>query len=53
MVARSPDQNTVPMAIAELTDSALEDLAVMMASVTRSIMPLTALYILDRRWFVE
>ena len=53
IVVRSPDLKVVPMAIAELTGSASQDRAVMMAAVALSIMPLLLLYIFAQRWFVE
>ena len=53
IVIRSPDMKVLPMAIAELSGSAGEDRAVMMAAVALSILPLLVLWIVAQKWIIQ
>lgn len=53
IVARTPDMKVLPMAIAELSGSAGENRAVMMAAVALSILPLLALWIVAQKWIIQ
>jgi multiple sugar transport system permease protein len=53
IVVRSPDMKVLPMAIAELSGTAGEDRAVMMAAVALSILPLLALWIVAQKWIIQ
>jgi len=53
IVARTPDMKVLPMAIAELSGSAGENRAVMMAAVALSILPLLVLWIVAQKWIIQ
>ncbi len=53
IVVRSPQMKVVPMAIAELSGTAGEDRAVMMAAVALSILPLLLLWIVAQKWIIQ
>jgi multiple sugar transport system permease protein len=53
IVIRSPDMKVLPMAVAELSGSAGEDRAVMMAAVALSILPLLVLWIIAQKWIIQ
>jgi multiple sugar transport system permease protein len=53
IVVRSPDMKVLPMAIAELSGTAGEDRAVMMAAVALSILPLLVLWIIAQKWIIQ
>ncbi len=53
IVARSPEMKVLPMAIAELSGTAGEDRAVMMAAVALSILPLLVLWIVAQKWIIQ
>jgi multiple sugar transport system permease protein len=53
IVVRSPDMKVLPMAIAELSGTAGEERAVMMAAVALSILPLLALWIVAQKWIIQ
>jgi len=53
IVIRSPQMKVLPMAIAELSGTAGEDRAVMMAAVALSILPLLILWIVAQKWIIQ
>ncbi|MDQ6604278.1 MAG: carbohydrate ABC transporter permease [Chloroflexota bacterium] len=53
IVIRSPQMKVLPMAIAELSGTAGEDRAVMMAAVALSILPLLVLWIVAQKWIIQ
>jgi len=53
IVVRSPQMKVVPMAIAELSGTAGENRAVMMAAVTLSVLPLFVLWVVAQKWIIQ
>jgi len=53
IVVRSPQMKVVPMAIAELSGTAGENRAVMMAAVALSILPLFILWLVAQKWIIQ
>ena len=53
IVVRSPEMKVVPMAIAELSGTAGENRAVMMAAVTLSVLPLFVLWVVAQKWIIQ
>ncbi len=53
IVARSPEMKVLPMAIADLSGTAGDDRAVMMAAVALSILPLLVLWIFAQKWIIQ
>ena len=53
IVVRSPQMKVLPMAIAELSGTAGENRAVMMAAVALSILPLFILWLVAQKWIIQ
>ncbi|MDQ2787995.1 MAG: carbohydrate ABC transporter permease [Chloroflexota bacterium] len=53
IVVRTPQMKVLPMAIADLSGSAGEDRAVMMAAVALSILPLLILWVVAQKWIIQ
>jgi multiple sugar transport system permease protein len=53
IVVRSPDMKVLPIAIAQLSGTAGENRAVMMAAVTLSVLPLFVLWVVAQRWIIQ
>ncbi|HEY8602229.1 MAG TPA: carbohydrate ABC transporter permease [Thermomicrobiales bacterium] len=53
IVVRSPQMKVVPIAIAQLSGTAGENRAVMMAAVTLSVLPLFVLWVVAQKWIIQ